>query len=80
MENYKKNIQHIQIKENYFMNMINSFVIKEFMEIYQKHQEKYFMIEKSILIISLFRIPNPIDCENITQDKLNDLSNYTYFI
>lgn len=51
MENYKKNIQHIQIKENYFMNMINSFVIKEFMEIYQKHQEKYFMIEKSILII-----------------------------
>lgn len=29
------------------MNMINSFVMKKFMEIYLKDQAKYFMKEKS---------------------------------
>ena len=61
------------------MNMIYSFVIKGYMEIQQKDQEKSFMKEKSNQIL-IFRIPFPINCENITQEALNDLSNSTYFI
>ncbi|CAK87963.1 unnamed protein product (macronuclear) [Paramecium tetraurelia] len=42
------------------------------MEIWQKDQEKSSTDRK--------KIPFPINCENITQEALNELSNSTYFI